>query len=75
MEGSANLLIMPSLDAAHISYNLLKVLGDGLPVGPALIGAAGARNDGVRDCAGLAQYDGVGCYRSAGGGSRIGKAG
>lgn len=40
LEGSANLLIMPSLDAAHISYNLLKVLGDGLPVGPALIGAA-----------------------------------
>ncbi len=40
LEGSANLLIMPSLDAAHISYNLLKVLGDGLPVGPVLIGAA-----------------------------------
>jgi len=38
LSGSANLLIMPSLDAAHISYNLLKVLGDGLPVGPALIG-------------------------------------
>ena len=40
LDGSANLLIMPSLDAAHISYNLLKVLGDGLPVGPTLIGAA-----------------------------------
>ena len=40
LEGSANLLIMPSLDAAHISYNLLKVLGDGLPVGPVLVGAA-----------------------------------
>ena len=40
LEGSANLLIMPSLDAAHISYNLMKVLGDGLPVGPVLIGAA-----------------------------------
>ena len=33
-------VIMPSLDAAHISYNLLKVLGDGLPVGPVLVGAA-----------------------------------
>ncbi len=40
LEGSANLLIMPSLDAAHISYNLLKVMGDGLPVGPVLVGAA-----------------------------------
>ena len=40
LEGNANLLIMPSLDAAHISYNLLKVLGDGLPVGPVLVGAA-----------------------------------
>ena len=40
LEGSANLLIMPSLDAAHISYNLLKALGDGLPVGPILVGAA-----------------------------------
>ena len=40
LEGSANVLIMPSLDAAHISYNLLKALGDGLPVGPVLVGAA-----------------------------------
>ncbi|MEE2687823.1 MAG: NADP-dependent malic enzyme [Pseudomonadota bacterium] len=40
LEGSANLLIMPSLDAAHISYNLLKALGEGLPVGPVLVGAA-----------------------------------
>lgn len=40
LEGNANLLIMPTLDAAHISYNLLKVLGDGLPVGPALVGLA-----------------------------------
>ena len=40
LTGSANLLIMPSLDTAHISYNLLKELGDGLPVGPSLIGLA-----------------------------------
>jgi malate dehydrogenase (oxaloacetate-decarboxylating)(NADP+) len=40
LEGSANLLIMPSLDAANISYNLLKVLGDGLSVGPILLGMA-----------------------------------
>ena len=40
LQGSANLLIMPSLDAANISYNLLKVLGDGLSVGPILLGMA-----------------------------------
>ncbi len=34
----ANLLIMPTVDAAHISYNLLKVLGDGLTVGPMMLG-------------------------------------
>ena len=37
---SANLLIMPNSDAAHIAYSLLKVLGGGVAVGPILIGAA-----------------------------------
>ena len=36
--GSANLLIMPTLDAANISFNLLKAAVDGLPVGPILLG-------------------------------------
>ncbi len=36
--GAANLLVMPSLDAANITYNMVKVLGDGLPVGPMLMG-------------------------------------
>ena len=36
--GSANLLIMPSLDAANISYNLLKSVAGGIPVGPMMIG-------------------------------------
>jgi malate dehydrogenase (oxaloacetate-decarboxylating)(NADP+) len=36
--GSANLLIMPTLDAANISFNLLKAAADGLPVGPILLG-------------------------------------
>jgi malate dehydrogenase (oxaloacetate-decarboxylating)(NADP+) len=40
LHGSANLLIMPNGDAAHISYNLLKVLGGGVSVGPILLGAA-----------------------------------
>ncbi|BAT60928.1 NAD-dependent malic enzyme [Variibacter gotjawalensis] len=38
MKGEANVLIMPNLDAANISYQLVKALGDALPVGPILIG-------------------------------------
>jgi malate dehydrogenase (oxaloacetate-decarboxylating)(NADP+) len=40
LKGEANVLIMPSLDAANIAYELIKVLADALPVGPILIGAA-----------------------------------
>jgi len=41
LTGQANLLIMPTLDAANISFNLLKTsAGDGLTVGPLLLGAA-----------------------------------
>jgi malate dehydrogenase (oxaloacetate-decarboxylating)(NADP+) len=39
--GSANLLVMPSLDAANIAFNLLKISsGKGVTVGPILLGAA-----------------------------------
>jgi malate dehydrogenase (oxaloacetate-decarboxylating)(NADP+) len=38
LRGTANLLIMPNLDAANISFNLLKAAADGLPVGPLLLG-------------------------------------
>jgi malate dehydrogenase (oxaloacetate-decarboxylating)(NADP+) len=40
LSGNANLLVMPSLDSANIAYNLMKVTGDGLSVGPMLIGMA-----------------------------------
>jgi malate dehydrogenase (oxaloacetate-decarboxylating)(NADP+) len=41
--GSANLLVMPSLDAANIAFNILKVSsGKGVTVGPILLGAAKA---------------------------------
>jgi malate dehydrogenase (oxaloacetate-decarboxylating)(NADP+) len=41
LKGEANLLIMPSLDSANIAFNLLKtVAGDGVTIGPILLGAA-----------------------------------
>jgi malate dehydrogenase (oxaloacetate-decarboxylating)(NADP+) len=40
LEGEANILIMPNLDAANIAYQTIKVLADALPVGPILIGPA-----------------------------------
>lgn len=40
LEGGANLLILPNLEAANNAFNLLKSIGDGLPIGPILIGAA-----------------------------------
>ena len=38
LSGAANLLIMPNADTAHVALNLLKVLGNGTPVGPILMG-------------------------------------
>ncbi|WP_315741109.1 MULTISPECIES: NADP-dependent malic enzyme [unclassified Bradyrhizobium] len=40
LEGSANVLIMPNLDAANVAYQMIKVLADAVPVGPILIGPA-----------------------------------
>jgi malate dehydrogenase (oxaloacetate-decarboxylating)(NADP+) len=43
LKGEANLLVMPNLDAANIAFNLLKVTGgEGITVGPILLGAAKA---------------------------------
>lgn len=38
LNGQANLLIAPSVDSANIAFNMIKVLGDGLPLGPVLLG-------------------------------------
>jgi len=39
--GEANLLVMPTLDAANISFNLLKTVGGaGITIGPILLGSA-----------------------------------
>jgi len=41
LQGEANLLLMPNLDAANIAFNLLKTAsGDGVTIGPMLLGAA-----------------------------------
>jgi len=40
LDGDANILIMPNLDAANIAQQLIKVLADALPVGPILLGTA-----------------------------------
>ncbi|ACC72041.1 NADP-dependent malic enzyme [Paraburkholderia phymatum] len=41
LTGEANLLIMPNVEAANITYNLLKMIGgEGVTVGPFLLGAA-----------------------------------
>ena len=41
LRGEANLLVMPTLDAANIAFNLLKTAsGGGVTIGPLLLGAA-----------------------------------
>ena len=42
LQGQANLLIMPSLNAANISLNLVKHVSNGLVVGPMLLGVEAA---------------------------------
>ncbi len=40
LKGEANVLVMPSLDAANIAYTMTMIMADALPVGPILIGGA-----------------------------------
>jgi malate dehydrogenase (oxaloacetate-decarboxylating)(NADP+) len=41
LAGDANLLVLPNIDAANISYNLLKTAAGGnIAIGPVLLGAA-----------------------------------
>src|SRR5574337_1752548 len=43
LSGEANLMVMPNLDAANIAFNLVKTAnGDGVSIGPILLGAAKA---------------------------------
>jgi malate dehydrogenase (oxaloacetate-decarboxylating)(NADP+) len=41
LQGDANLLVLPNIDAANIAYNLLKTTsGQGIAIGPVLLGCA-----------------------------------
>ncbi len=41
LDGDANLLVLPNLDAANIAYNLLKMAaGNNIAIGPVLLGCA-----------------------------------
>jgi len=40
LKDNANVLIMPTLESANIAFNLLKILGEGVPVGPILLGVS-----------------------------------
>jgi malate dehydrogenase (oxaloacetate-decarboxylating)(NADP+) len=38
LEGSANLLVLPNLDAANTAYNLSRMMSEGIGIGPVLMG-------------------------------------
>ena len=40
LEGRANLFVMPNLDAANITYNIVRVMTDGVALGPILMGVS-----------------------------------
>ena len=40
MSGTANLFVFPNIDAANITFNMVRVLTDGVEIGPILMGAA-----------------------------------
>lgn len=40
LSGQANLFVMPNVEAANISFNMMKVLGEGVSIGPLLLGVA-----------------------------------
>ena len=68
LKGAANVLILPTLDAANIAYEAIKTMADALAVGPILIGTAkpGAYPHAVGDGARHRQHDGGRGRRSAG---------
>lgn len=40
LTGQANLFVMPNVESANISFNMMRILGDGISIGPLLLGVA-----------------------------------
>ena len=40
LKGTANLFVFPNIDAANITFNMMRVMTDGVALGPILMGAA-----------------------------------
>ncbi|WP_435642138.1 NADP-dependent malic enzyme [Micavibrio aeruginosavorus] len=40
LSGVANMFVMPNIDSANISFNMLRILGEGISIGPILLGLA-----------------------------------
>jgi len=40
LQGEANLLVMPTLDAANIAFNMIKAINEAVSIGPLVLGAA-----------------------------------
>ncbi|NLB57046.1 MAG: NADP-dependent malic enzyme, partial [Gammaproteobacteria bacterium] len=40
LNGRANLFVLPNIDAANITYNMVRVMTDGAALGPILMGVA-----------------------------------
>jgi malate dehydrogenase (oxaloacetate-decarboxylating)(NADP+) len=38
LSGRANLFVLPNIDAANITYNMVRVMTDGVAIGPILMG-------------------------------------
>jgi len=38
LQGRPNLFVLPNLDAANITYNMVRVMTDGVAIGPILMG-------------------------------------
>ena len=68
LKDSANLLVLPNIDAANIAYNLLKTAaGYGIAIGPVIFGcAAGAHPHSIRHSAPYHQHDSLVCVGCGG---------
>ena len=66
LRGQANVLVMPNVEAAHIAYNVLKVLGGGITIGPILVGTARSAHVVTQSITvrGLVNMSALACARS-----------